>query len=39
MTKTPSAASVIFGIFLNGHGRTELRNPELEPSRRISTCE
>jgi RNA polymerase sigma-70 factor (ECF subfamily) len=28
----PDANSIIFGVFLNGGGRIELRNPQLEPA-------
>jgi hypothetical protein len=28
----PDATSIIFGIFLNGGGKVELRNPQLEPA-------
>jgi erythromycin esterase len=27
----PDAINIIFGVFLNGRGQIELRNPELEP--------
>jgi hypothetical protein len=31
-TQIPADASLIrFGVFLNGHGQVELRNPQLEP--------
>ena len=28
----PDANNIIFGIFLNGGGKIELRNPQLEPA-------
>ena len=28
----PDANNIIFGVFLNGAGKIELRNPQLEPA-------
>jgi hypothetical protein len=32
----PDAISIIFGVFLNGRGQIELRNPQLDPDRQTS---